>query len=225
MRTTRKQLFIGLPVLVAIGLAAFFGLRAWGPIGAQSNTSTAGLTWNVEYFHRNAAGELLGHRKAHNAIVASGLEHAAERLSGALDAEASLAFANPAAAQIGEANAFDNVVLMNVDDAASDGLLAASILLLVDGTNNADAAHVNPADGVYANAGTATDGDGTVTLTFLAQGDPAAATQMHLVKAATDDTVGGALAIAAADILATIEISVDLADTDTLQIIWTINVS
>ena len=82
----------------------------------------------------------------------------------------------------------------------------------------------NPADGAYTDVGDSTDGDGKVTVKLLADGDPDAATQMHLVKAAVDDTTAsGAAAIAAADVLATIEISVDLADTDTLTIEWTID--
>ena len=120
---------------------------------------------------------------------------------------------------------------MDTDDAASDGLLAANILLLVDGgtgNNSGQAAggvKNNPADGAYANVGTTSDGDGSVAVQFLADGDPDAATQMHLVKAAVDDTAdSGAAAIAAADILATIEISVDLADTDTLTVTWKITV-
>jgi hypothetical protein len=49
---------------------------------------------------------------------------------------------------------------------------------------------------------------------------------MHLVKSAPDDTAdGGVAAVAAEDIAATIEISVDLSDTDTLQVDWTINLS
>jgi hypothetical protein len=185
----------------------------------------------VEYWQRDADGQVLQHRTGHNAVVASGLEHAMERLIAAGDADAALGFGNPAATEIGEANFFDQIVLMNTDDAASDGLLAANILLLVDGgTGNnagqsADAVHYNPADGAYTNVGDTIDGDGSVTLQFLAVGDPAAATQMHLVKAPTDDTVAaGAAAIAAADILATIEISVDLDDTDTLTVTWTLDV-
>ena len=225
MRVAAKPVLIGVPVVMATVLAVVLALWAWGPIGLAVPTSNAGLVWNVEYWHRNAEGEVLQHKKESNAIVASGLEHAMERLIAELDADAALAFSNPAATQIGTANAFDQIVLMNADDAASDGLLAASVLLLVDGTNNADAAHVNPADGTYTNIGDTTDGDGKVVVTFLAQGNPAAATQMHLVKAPFDDTVGGTLAIVAADVLATIEITVDLADTDTLQVDWTINIS
>lgn len=210
--------------------AAVVLLSIWffAPIGGGS--TSAALKWNVEYWHHSADGELLQYEKSHNAIVASGLEHAMERLIAAADADASLGFTNPGAAEIGEANAFDQIVLMNTDDAASDGLLAANVLLLVDGGtgNNAGQASGgvanNPADGAYSNVGTSSDGDGSVTLQFLADGDPAAATQMHLVKAGVDDTGDGAVAIAADDILATIEISVDLSDTDTLTITWTIDV-
>jgi hypothetical protein len=189
------------------------------------------VSWNVEYWHRTAQGRILEHKKTSNAIVASGLEHAMERLIAGNDSDATLAFADPNASEIGEANAFDQIVLMNTDDSdATDGLLAANILLNVDGGTGNNAGHAagsekyNPADGAYSDVGTTSDGDGKVTLKFLADGNPDAATQMHLVKAAVDDTAaGGAAAIDAADILATLEINVDLADTDTLTIEWTID--
>jgi hypothetical protein len=152
-----------------------------------------------------------------------------ERLIAGNDSDATLAFTDPNASEIGEANAFDQIVLMDTDDAASDGLLAANILLNVDGGTGGNAGQAagstenNPADGAYSDVGNTSDGDGKVTLKFLADGNPDAATQMHLVKAAVDDTVDGAAAIDAADILATLEISVDLADTDTLTIEWTID--
>ena len=225
-----KSAVLGTWAVTATSVVALVAIWAWVPV-LGGPTSNAGLTWNVEYWHRDADGELLQYGKDSNAIVASGLEHASERLIAAADADASLAFTNPGAAEIGEANAFDQIVLMDTDDAASDGLLAANILLDVDGGtgNNAGQAaggvENNPADGAYSNVGDTTDGDGSVTLQFLADGDPAVATQMHLVKAAVDDTaVGGAAAIAADDILATIEITVDLADTDTLTVTWTIDV-
>ena len=180
--------------------------------------SGATIKWNVEYWHKNAEGDVLVYKKDSNAIVASGLEHAMERLIAAKSTDAALAFTNPAAAEIGEANAFDQIVLMNTDDAAFDDLAAANILLLVDGGTGDNLGQAaggnkwNPADGAYADVGDTTDGD------------PAAATQMHLVKAGVDNTGDGAVLINAVDILATIEISVDLADTDTLEITWTIDV-
>ena len=231
MRRLGQPAVFGIAAVIVTTLVAALALWAWGSSGgAGRSTSTIGLVWNVEYWHRNAEGEVLQHKKASNAIVASGLEHAVERLITAADADATLAFTNPAAAEIGEANAFDQIVLMDTDDDASDGLLAANILLNVDGGtgNNAGQAaggvENNPADGAYADVGTTSDGDGKVTVKFLADGNPDAATQMHLVKAAVDDTTDSdAAAIAAADVLATIEISVDLADTDTLTIEWTID--
>ena len=183
--------------------------------------------WNVEYWHRNADGEVLQYKKNSNAIVENWLEHAMERLIAELDADASLAFTDPAAAEIGTANAVDQIMLMNTDDTTGvrEG---ANILLLVDGTNNVDAAHFNPADGAYSNPGAiTTDGDGEVSVTFLAQGNPVVTTQMQLVKAPLDDTTIGSPAVpdvAAVDVLAVIEITVDLADTDTLTVTWTIDV-
>ena len=219
----RKSVVFGTPAVMVSVLVAVMALWAWGPISVGGTTSQAGVKWNVEYWHRNAEGEVLQHKKDSNAIVASGLEHAMERLIAAGSGDIALAFTDPTAAEIGEANAFDQIVLLDTDDAASDGILLGSVLLNVDGgtgNNSGQAAggvENNPADGAYSNVGTTSDGDGNVTLQFLADGDPDAATQMHLVKAPVDDTVGAALAIAATDILATIEISVDLADTDTLM--------
>ena len=220
---------LGIPVVILFTIGVVLAIWAWVPVEDSPSTSTAGVSWNVEYWHRTAEGRVLEHKKTSNAIVASGLEHAMERLIAGNDSDATLAFTDPGAAEIGEANAFDQIVLMDTDDAASDGLLAANILLLVDGGTGNNAGQAaggtknNPADGAYSDVGDTSDGDGKVTLKFLADGNPDAATQMHLVKAAVDDTADGAAAIAAADILATLEISVDLADTDTLTIEWTID--
>ena len=226
---------IGVPVVMVTVLLTVMTMWAWGPIAGGGPTSNAGLTWNVEYWHRNADGEVLQHKKESNAVVASGLEHAMERLIAAGSGDIALAFTNPAAAEIGEANAFDQIVLMNADDnltngcagggGASDGICETQILLLVDGSDVCGGTDNNPADGTYANVGSTSDGDGSVAVTFCANGDPDPATQMHLVKAPVRDTSSVALAIIADDILATIEISVDLADTDTLTVTWTINIS
>jgi len=230
MRIARNLVIFGACAIMFTAIVALMALWVWAPVGGGPRSST-GLTWNVEYWQQDADGQVLQHRQAHNAIVANGLEQAVERLIAAGDADAALAFGNPAASEIGEANAFDQIVLMNADDDASDGLLASNILLLVDGGTGNNAGQAaggavnNPADGTYVNVGDATDGDGSVVLQFLADGDPVPATQMHLVKAAVNDTsAGGAVAIAAEDILATIEIDVDLADTDTLTVTWTIDV-
>lgn len=214
-----KPFIFGTPVLIALGTMAVL----WLLFGVGGSAGSAlGLTWNVELTQRDAAGNVLYNEILHNAIQDNGLEDAMLRLidvSGAGD-------------KAGETDAYDQIVLMDTDDTASDGLLAANILLLVDGGSgnnagqNADTVHNNPADGAFSDGGGDGVGDGTVTLQFLAVGNPAAATQMHLVKAGVDDTAAsGAAAIASTDILATIEISVDLADTDTLTVTWTVDAS
>jgi hypothetical protein len=216
MDTKRKTVVFGAPMVLLFMLVTIIALWSWEALGADGGgtTSTGALSWNVEYWHRASDGTVIGHQKQHNAMTGIGMEEAMLRLI--KDGELSA----------GDADIFDQIVLMNADDSADDGLLAANILLDVDGTNNPDEVESNPADGVFTDVGTATDGDGKVTVTFLAQGDPQPATQMHLVKSAPDDTAdGGVAAVAAEDIAATIEISVDLSDTDTLQVDWTINLS
>ena len=197
MKITGKPVMLGVPMVMVTALVAVMALWAWGPIGEASldgPTSNAIAMWNVEYWHRNADGELLENKRLHNAVQALGLDAAMERLINK-DAVLNTATAN----MIGEEDAFDQIVLMSVDDAAAGGLALANILTNVDGGTGDNAGQVaagakwNPADGAYANPGATTgDGLGTVTLQFLGDGDPAAATQMHLVKAAPDDTVGGA---------------------------------
>ena len=219
MRLTARPVVFGAPLLVALALG--MALWAWGLAASGGTTSPVSATWNVEYWQRSAAGELLDHKILSNAVQNAGLEVAMERV---INAGATIV--DPAGTTMAESNTFDQIVLMNLDDAAAGGILAANILLLVDGSNVCGGVDNNPADGAFSDGGGDGVGDGTVAVTFCARGDAAAATQMHLVKAAVDDTVvSGAAAIVVGDVLATIEISVDLADTDTLTVNWTLDVS
>jgi len=97
-----------------------------------------------------------------------------------------------------------------------------------DGDNagqTTDGVHNNPADGAYV-AGSSGTGDGTVTVKFLAVGNPDPALQMRLVKAIPDDTASSCCeAVTLAQTLAVIAISVDLANTDTLTITWTLDLA
>ena len=79
MRIARKPLVFGTSAVMVTAIVALFALWAWIFVGGGP-TSNAGLTWNVEFWHHNADGKLLQHKQASNAIVASGLEHAVERL-------------------------------------------------------------------------------------------------------------------------------------------------
>ena len=212
-----KPLIFGTPLMIALGTLALM----WALFGIGSGAdSPLGLTWNVELTQRDAGGNVLYNEKLHNAIQDNGLEDAMLRL---LDASA-------AGDKSGETDAYDQIVLMDTDDDPSDGLLAANILLTMDGGNgnnsgqNQDSVHNNPADGAFSDGGGDGTGDGRVTLMFLSVSCDCTATQMHLVKAPVDDTnASGAAAIASTDILATIEISIVLDDGDTLTVTWTID--
>ena len=123
------------------------------------------------------------------------------------------------------------MILLNATPGVNNSSSAAQTLLLVDGGatgdnqgQNTDGVHMNPADGLYA-AGAADSGDGTVTIQFLAVGDPANATEMRLVRTAPDDSASTAVGTTTAETLAVIGIGVNLDDTDTLTITWTLNLN
>ncbi len=217
----------GSSAVVVTAMVAVLALWVWIPIGVGP-TSNAGLTWNVEYWHRNADGEVLQHKIAHNAITVEGLDATNLLL---IDESAVLAAGSP----LTDTDTYDQILLMDVNLATrpiTSPPVSGDILLLVDGGDDGnntgqdtDAVHTNPADGLDAATGGGS-GDGTVTSQFLAVGNPDPALQMRLVKAAPDDTaISCCAAITLAQTLAVIAISVDLADTDTLTITWTIDVS
>ena len=225
-----KSVVFGVPVVMLTVLVAVLALWAWGPLGASGDgpSSNATLVWNVEYWHRNAAGEVLQHKKDHNTVTVEGIDRA-----NALLIDSTQILANNSDAT--DNDTYDQILLMDVNlatRAITAAPQAADILLLVDGGTgnntgqNTDGVNHNPADGAYA-AGATDSGDGTVTVQFLAQsGDPPAALQMRLVKAIPDDTATTCCAtITLADTLAVIAINVDLADTDTLTITWTLNLN
>ena len=224
MRVKRKPVMIGVPVVMVTALLAVLALWAWGPLGTSGDvqSSNATLVWNVEYWHRNAAGEVLQHKIDHNAVTPLGKDAANVRLIGPqllVNLSENL-----------DIDTYDQIVLANVDLADGTPLGTGDVLLEVDGGtgNNAgqdtDAVHTNPADGAFAAGAT---GVGTVTNQFLAQsGISGSALEMRLVKTLPDDTAaGGAVAIPLSDTLAIIGINVTLADTDTLTITWTITIS
>lgn len=230
MRIASKPALLTVPVVMFITLVAVLALWANGNIGAKGiggSSSTASAVWNVEYWHRNADGDLLQYVKDHNAVTVEGIDAANLLL---IDEGATLASGNPTT----DSDTFDQILLMDVN-LATRAITAppqnSDILLLVDGGddgNNSgqdtDAVHTNPADGLDAATGGGS-GDGTVTVQFLAVGDPDAALQMRLVKAPPDDTASCCGAITLAQTLAVIAINVDLADTDTLTVTWTLNLN
>lgn len=205
----------------------------WAPLillwvlfsGSGGPSSNFGLVWNVELVQRDAAGNILYQEKFQNTLTNSGLDAAVGRLS----SESVVATVVADTAGDGETFAFDNIVLLHTDDSAAGGIADFNILGFVDGGTGSNSGRTassqffNPADGTSTGFGGG-DGVGVVTVEFLASStlDPSTAAQMHLVRV-VDDTEGGTATIAEADILATIEISVDLGTTDTLTITWTID--
>lgn len=229
-----KTRWLGLRFFVVVALAAVSGVAAWAMGFSVTDalvggpTSNATMVWNVEYWHRNAEGEVLQYKKDHNTITVEGIDAANLLL---IDEGAALTAGSPTT----DSDTYDQILLMDVNlatRAITAAPVSADILLLVDGGelgNNsgqdADGQHMNPADGLDA-SGSAGSGDGTVTLQFTAVGNPDPALQMRLVKAVPDDTASTCCAaITLADTLAVIPISVDLADTDTLTITWTLNLN
>ena len=215
MRITAKPIMIGVPAVMVTVLVAVLALWAWGPIGASGGgaSSNATLLWNVEYWHHNADGELLQHKIDHNTLTDKGLDAAMNRLLN-----------QTVVTELGATDAFDKIVLLGASDPASDGFLAGSILLAADGTNEpGDTVANNPALGEFADV-TADDGAGTITVTFVAEDDGVAALQMGLVKTVALDTFANTeVDIVAADILASLDITVTLATDDTLTITWTVD--
>ena len=184
----------------------------------------------MEYWHHNAEGDLLLYRKDHNTITGVGLEAAMQLV---INASLDIGTQTDGDGLLTEVNTWDQIALLDTADGVTDGVTAANILLKVDGgpaqnlAQGAGAAKYNPADGAYTDTtGSGTDGKGEVTLKFLADGNPDAAVQMVLgrfpIENNSDDN-DASNNLASTDILASITINVDLADTDTLTITWTLD--
>ena len=224
MRIASKPVLLGVPMLAVAAMFAVLALWALGFIGGSGvgvSSSTGTLAWNVEYWHRNADGEVLQHKKDQNLVTPLGLDAANVRLIGPQ------LLVN--LAEGSDVDTYDQIVLANVNLADGSPLAAGDILLLVDGGTGDNSGRVvgapnfNPADGAYAIGAT---GVGTVTNQFLAQtGISGSALEMRLVKTLPDDTDVSAVAIPLSDTLAIITIIVTLADTDTLTVTWTITIS
>ncbi len=123
---------------------------------------------------------------------------------------------------------FDGIAAMDVavgTDDPVDGVDSTSITLTLDG-DTGTGGEWNPADGnVITDFGTET-GNGTVDVTFTATANGVSILQIVLTKSVADNTlVGGALAIADADIFAYVDVpDITLNTNDTVQYTWTVYV-
>lgn len=220
MRITSKPVLLGVPMLMVAAMVAVLALWAMGIMGGGGGvfggpSSVAGATWNVEYWHRDSEGNLLAYGKDHNAVTAEGLDAAVDHL-----------LSQSVQDGLGADTAFDKIILLSANassDPASNGFTNTNIVLDIDGTNVPGGTDFNPANGVLSGTG-GLDGVGVITVTFVSDVDSNAILQMGLVNTPAIDTAGNPeAAIAAADILASLDITVTLNTNDTLQITWTID--
>ena len=224
MRIASKPVLLTVPVVMFIALVAVLALWANGSLGANGiggATTSASMTWNVEYWHRNADGDLLAYKKDHNAFTANGKEMAMERL---IKVGAGNLADTSTTPQLIEADAYNKIVLQTTDDEGDSIIESAKIALLMDGGGTGDA---NPMPGSFSDGGGDGTGDGSIAVTFTKTGaGTVTLTEMSLVAGEEDDTlVGGAADIAVIDVLAVINLDVTLSPTDTLTVTWTVDAS
>ena len=180
------------------------------PVPTGRAVASAGISGIIEYTVRDADGKLKDHGIIHNTVNGDALNETFNRI-----------------AATATGGAFDGIAALSVatsTDNPSDGVLSTSIELLLDG-DGGTGGDQNPADGtVTTDFGTET-GNGTVAVTFTATGS-ADVLQIVLTKAAEDDTlVGGADAIADADIFAYVDVpDISLTSSDTVTYTWTVDV-
>ncbi len=178
------------------------------PFEQVSNQGVRGI---VTYRVVDASGILIESGQFHNTVNDEGKNETFNRIAGTATG-----------------GSFDGIAAMDVavgvDDPA-DGVDSTSITLTLDG-DSGTGGEQNPADGnVTTDFGTET-GNGTVDVTFTATSDSTSIFQIVLTKSVEDDTLlGGALAIADADIFAYVDVpDITLNTSDTVQYTWTVDV-
>ena len=128
----------------------------------------------------------------------------------------------------GTSGKFDGIAALCVavgTDNPNDGTDAASICDNLDGSGDgAGLTKTNPQDGTVAEV--AESGNGTIVVTFVADGGALTVDQIVLTKAATFNNAGaGGVAIVDSDIVAYQDVpNVSLADGDSVQYRWTLDV-
>lgn len=206
---------LGVPALIILAIAAVMVFMAFGSNGAAGGLGeTSKLRGTVSWIHTNSEGAVLGIGAKSNTINASdGLDEVLARVIGT--------------AASGTDDAFDTIAALcdtAGNDDPVDGTDAASLC------DNLDIESGSPggtkfANGAGAVAEVAETGNGTIILTFEADGGAVTIMQIVLNKAAAFDNTGdGGVAIVDADVLAYQDVAdVALADTDTVQYTWTLD--
>ncbi len=218
----RKNLIIlslGLSVVTALSL--FFGIVSKGNQDnasdkllkvdwqrqSEDTSARTGVKGIVEYTVRDESGQIYDHGIIHNTVNAEGIDDLFNLITGNSGS-----------------GAYDGIAAIH--DAAedpSDGTDIGDITLLLDG-DTGTSGNQNPADGTILTDFGTENGNGTVSVTFVAQG-AADIRQLVLTRAVEDDTVGGAIAIADNEIFAYVNVpDISLAASDTVTYTWTVDV-
>lgn len=213
-----KTRAFGTPLLIAVGTFMLLWLVMGG-------TNSGGLNDGVQYKgfvtweHRAGDGAILESFSSHNALnVDAGLDDTVNRLIGGMTTDITLTDGTTAGTG---AEAFARIFLSeqqrNSVSVAYDSTDVAEDV--GSETGGTDVVGSNPSQGVVT-ASSSGGGSGTIAETFEAE---AAATILQLALVSTASTLAsGDAQPTDAEILATQDVNITLADEDTLAITWTV---
>lgn len=196
MRVAARPVVMGVPVLLAIALAAFLAMWAWGPVGI-SFTEKGTVNGIIEWTVYDSSGNVKAHDIIHNNVTNLGLDEIVTRLveDDVTDAD------------------FDEIRLLS--NATTGGAPNGS----TDGTVNVTGGSPTVNTGVTINGDTT--GNATVATTFSATGT-APIVEIHLTKTAIAQ--GAGMNYAAGDILAFQTVNITLESGDSVTFTWTIDI-
>ena len=211
MRFTRKPMAIGAPVALAIALLVLLAMWAWGGFGGGSSLAErTSLTGTLEYTVRDTDGIVKLHKVIPNTTTTGGLNAAASRLS--------------VAQTVAATDVFENLQLCDVNntaDVCTTAQLVGDIKVAVAGAANNPA---GAADTAVTGPGGVADGVGSYQVqdTFFCDtaGGGSCTKILKLELTAGNGTAG----TADSTLAAFQAVDVTLADEDSIQVTWTIDI-
>ena len=211
--------FVSAVALIAVGLSVVglnnqettlgLAVNSEQPPVQGGTSARTGIKGIVEYTVRGPDGKIKEHDIIYNTVNVEGLNDTFNLIT---------------ATGLGTHDGIAALSVTVATDDPSDGVLASSITLLLDG-DGGTGGEQNPADGTVTTDFGTESGNGTVAVTFTATG-AADVRQIVLTRSVEDDTlVGGAAPIADADIFAYVDVpDISLTASDTVTYTWTVDV-
>jgi len=196
MGMTARPFITGVPTVLLVGLLAIWAIWAWGVGGGAGASDIGRISGMIEWTQRDASGNVLAQQTIHNTTTTLLKNHIRTLLG----------TAGGPAGVTSDADLYDNIQLLTANDTNREVTPANADL-----SANLDA---NPADGTNADG---TVGRYTTVVTFTASG-ASTIEELQLTKGAA--TSGTAETIGAHQ-----DVSITLANTDTLQVTWTVTIS